>query len=53
LPATSTICYIGNIGYVGGIDWAYNEFTSELLAVNEFNKQHKDIKIAPVNGLRV
>jgi hypothetical protein len=37
---------------IGDIDWAYNEFAGELLAIKEFNAQHKDIKIAPVNGLR-
>ncbi|WP_156438655.1 hypothetical protein [Bradyrhizobium valentinum] len=43
-------CYFDDM--VGDIDWAYNDFTGELLAVKEFNAQHKDIKIAPVSGLR-
>jgi hypothetical protein len=43
-------CYFDDM--VGDIDWAYNEFTGELLAIKEFNAQHNDIKIAPVNGLR-
>jgi hypothetical protein len=36
----------------GGADLAYNEFTGELLAIREFNEEHKDIKIAPARGLR-
>jgi hypothetical protein len=43
-------CYVDDM--VGDIDLAYNEFTGELLAIKEFNAQHKDIKIAPVSGLR-
>jgi hypothetical protein len=43
-------CYFDDI--VGDVYWAYNDFTGELLAIKEFNEQHKDIKIAPVNGLR-
>ncbi|MCA1454150.1 hypothetical protein I6F35_13120 [Bradyrhizobium sp. BRP22] len=43
-------CYFDDM--VGDIDWAYNEFTGELLAIKEFNAQHHDIKIAPVSGLR-
>lgn len=42
-------CYFDDI--VGDIDWAYNEFTGELLAVEEFNRTHRDMKIAPVKGL--
>ena len=48
LPRVS--CYFDDI--VGDIDWAYNEFTGELLAIAEFNAAHADIKIAPVHGLR-
>lgn len=44
------VCYVDDM--VGDVDWAYNEFTGELLAVREFNDTHKDIKIAPVQGLR-
>ena len=43
-------CYFDDM--VGDIDWAYNEFTGELLAVKEFNTAHRDMKIAPVQGLR-
>jgi len=43
-------CYFDDM--VGDIDWAYNEFTGELLAVKEFNAKHESIKIAPVSGLR-
>jgi hypothetical protein len=37
---------------VGDVDWAYSEFTGELLAIKEFNAAHEHMKIAPVNGLR-
>ena len=37
---------------VGDIDWAYSEFTGELLAIKEFNAAHDQMKIAPVSGLR-
>ena len=37
---------------VGDVDWAYNEFTGELLAIKEFNETHNDVKLAPVQGLR-
>lgn len=43
-------CYFDDM--VGDIDWAYNEFTGELLAISEFNEAHPSIKIAPVRGLR-
>ncbi len=43
-------CYFDDM--VGDIDWAYNEFTGELLAITEFNATHPSIKIAPVRGLR-
>ena len=43
-------CYFDDI--VGDVDWAYNEFTGELLAINEFNAVHPSIKIARVSGLR-
>jgi len=44
------VCYLDDI--VGDIDYACNEFTGELLAVNEFNAAHDRVKIAPVKGLR-
>jgi hypothetical protein len=44
------VCYLDDIS--GDIDYAYNEFTGELLAVKEFNDRHTDIKIARVHGLR-
>lgn len=43
-------CYFDDM--VGDIDWAYNPFTGEMLAVQEFNDRHADMKIAPVQGLR-
>jgi len=43
-------CYFDDM--VGDVDWAYNEFTGELLAIKEFNAAHEHIKIAQVNGLR-
>lgn len=43
-------CYLDDT--VGDIDYAYNEFTGELLAISEFNATHPSIKIAPVRGLR-
>lgn len=36
----------------GDLDWAFNSYTGELLAVTEFNNDHPAIKIAPVQGLR-
>lgn len=43
-------CYFDDM--TGDIDWAYNDFTGELLAIDEFNASHADIKISPVRGLR-
>lgn len=43
-------CYFDDT--VGDIDYAYNEFTGELLAISEFNAVHPNIKVAPVRGLR-
>lgn len=43
-------CYVDDM--VGDIDWAYNEFTGELLAIKEFNEAHAHMKLARVNGLR-
>jgi len=43
-------CYFDDM--VGDIDWAYNEFTGELLAIKEFNEAHQRMKLAPVQGLR-
>ncbi len=43
-------CYFDDM--VGDMDWAYNRFTGELLAIDEFNAAHADIKISPVLGLR-
>jgi hypothetical protein len=43
-------CYFDDM--VGDVDWAYNEFTGELLAIKEFNATHERMKIAPVRGLR-
>ncbi|HKT17952.1 MAG TPA: hypothetical protein VJR47_07925 [Stellaceae bacterium] len=44
------VCYFDDT--VGDVDWAYNEFTGELLAIREFNESHIDMKLAPVHGLR-
>lgn len=44
------VCYLDDM--VGDVDYAYNDFTGELLAINEFNASHSNIKIAPVRGLR-
>ena len=43
-------CYFDDI--VGDVEWAYNEFSGELLAIQEFNDAHAGVKIAPVRGLR-
>lgn len=43
-------CFLDDM--VGDLDWAFNDFTGELLAVHEFNSSHADIKIASVKGLR-
>ena len=43
-------CYFDDI--VGDVEWAYNEFSGELLAVREFNDAHPHTKISPVRGLR-
>jgi hypothetical protein len=43
-------CYFDDM--VGDIDWAYNDYTGELLAIQEFNATHSARKIAPVQGLR-
>jgi len=43
-------CYFDDM--VGDIDWAYNDFTGELLAIREFNAANDDMKLAPVQGLR-
>lgn len=43
-------CYFDDM--VGDLDWAYNEFTGELLAIKEFNAAHDHVKLGPVRGLR-
>ncbi len=43
-------CYVDDM--VGDVDWAYNEFAGELLAIKEFNEGHEHVKVAPVQGLR-
>jgi hypothetical protein len=43
-------CYVDDM--VGDVDWAYNEFAGELLAIKEFNAAHEHVKVAPVQGLR-
>ncbi len=44
------ILYVDDM--VGGADYAYNEHTGALLALAEFNAAHRNMKIAPVPGLR-
>ncbi len=44
------VCYFDDT--VGDIDYAYNEFTGEMLAINEFNATYPRIKVALVRGLR-
>lgn len=43
-------CYVDDM--VGDVDWAYNDYTGELLAIREFNNGHEHIKVASVRGLR-
>jgi hypothetical protein len=43
-------CYFDDI--VGDFEYGYNEFTGELLAIQEFNAVRRNAKIAPVRGLR-
>jgi hypothetical protein len=43
-------CYFDDVA--GGATFCYNEFTGELLAINEFNATHAERKIARLAGLR-
>jgi hypothetical protein len=43
-------CYFDDVA--GGPAYCYNEFTGELLAINEFNQAHADRKLARIAGLR-
>jgi hypothetical protein len=43
-------CYFDDVA--GGPTLCYNEFTGELLAINEFNQAHSDRKLAQIAGLR-
>ena len=43
-------CYFDDVA--GGPSYCYNEFTGELLAINEFNQSHADRKLAKIAGLR-
>jgi hypothetical protein len=43
-------CYFDDI--VGDVFWSHNEFLGGLLAIKEFNAQHSDVKVAPVEGLQ-
>ena len=43
-------CYFDDVA--GGAVSCYNEFTGELLAINEFNQSHPDRKLARIAGLR-
>lgn len=37
---------------IGDIDWAYNDFTGELLAIREFNALHETMKIDRLRGMQ-
>ena len=39
------VCYLDDVS--GDIDYAYNDFAGELLAVKEFNESHADIEGVP------
>ena len=43
-------CYFDDVA--GGPAYCYNEFTGELLAINEFNQAHEDRKLTRIAGLR-
>lgn len=43
-------CYFDDLA--GGIMEAYNEFTGEIRAIEDFNTTHPDVKIARVRGLQ-
>lgn len=43
-------CYFDDVA--GGASSCYNEFTGELLAINEFNQARPDRKLAQIAGLR-
>jgi len=43
-------CYFDDI--VGDLDYGFNDFTGELLAISEFNATHSDRKLARPSGLR-
>jgi hypothetical protein len=43
-------CYFDDVA--GGPSYCYNEFTGELLAINEFNQSRADRKLAKIAGLR-
>lgn len=46
-----TYCYFDDI--IGDHDEIHCEYVGELLAINEFNKEHRYRKIAKINGLRI
>lgn len=37
---------------IGDVDWAYNDFTGELLAIREFNERHSNMKIDHLRGMQ-
>jgi hypothetical protein len=43
-------CYFDDVA--GGPSYCYNQFSGELLAINEFNQSHADRKLATIAGLR-
>jgi hypothetical protein len=43
-------CHFDDI--IGGMNRAHNQYTGELLAINEFNEGHIKIKISKVEGLQ-
>jgi hypothetical protein len=43
-PLPRGACYFDDMA--GDFDWAYNEFTGELLAIEEFNPAHEQVFVA-------
>ena len=47
-PLPRVICDVDDM--TGDLDWACNDFTGELLAINEISAAHANIKLAPARG---
>jgi hypothetical protein len=45
-----TYCYFDDL--IGGDAELHSRYAGELLAIDEFNDEHPDRKLAPINGLR-